>query len=76
MKNLLDDSRKDIAADFWTILRKYDEAAAERDKIIALKANLEAREKWLAEHANGEKRRSESRRQSVPALTARSPAAA
>lgn len=56
MKNLLNDSRKDIAADFWTILRKYDEAAAERDKIIALKANLEAREKWLAEHAAGEKK--------------------
>ncbi len=56
MKHLLDDSRKDIAADFWTILRKYDEAAAERDKIIALKANLEAREKWLAEHSAGEER--------------------
>jgi len=55
MKDLLDDSRKDIAADFWTILRQYGEASAERDKIIALKANLEAREKWLAEHAAGDK---------------------
>ena len=51
MKNLLDDSRKDISADFWTILRKYGEAVTERDKILALKANLEARERWLAEHA-------------------------
>ncbi|MES2657293.1 MAG: hypothetical protein V4689_01685 [Verrucomicrobiota bacterium] len=51
MKDLLDDARKDIAADFWTILRKYGEAANERDKILGLKANLEAREKWLAEHA-------------------------
>ncbi len=56
MKDLLDDSRKDIAADFWTILRQYGQAAAERDKIISLKMNLEAREKWLAEHATGEKK--------------------
>ncbi|MES2921968.1 MAG: hypothetical protein V4819_10490 [Verrucomicrobiota bacterium] len=56
MKNLLDDARKDIAADFWTILRQYGQAAAERDKLIALKANLEAREKWLAEHADGGKK--------------------
>jgi hypothetical protein len=56
MKHLLDDARKDIAADFWTILRQYGQAAAERDKIIALKGNLEAREKWLAEHADGEKK--------------------
>lgn len=56
MKDLLDDARKDIAADFWTILRQYGQAAAERDKIIALKANLEAREKWLTEHAGGEKK--------------------
>lgn len=50
MKHLLEDARKDITADFWTILRKYGEATKERDKILALKANLEAREKWLAEH--------------------------
>ncbi len=50
MKDLLEDSRKDIAADFWTVIRKYGEAARERDKILALKANLAAREKWLAEH--------------------------
>jgi hypothetical protein len=56
MKDLLDDARKDIAADFWSILRQYSQAAAERDKIIALKANLEAREKWLTEHAGGEKK--------------------
>lgn len=51
MKDLLDDARSDISADFWTILRKYGEAARERDKIISLKANLEAREKWLVENA-------------------------
>lgn len=50
MKDMLEDSRKDIAADFWTVLRKYGEAATERDKISALKVNLEARKKWLAEH--------------------------
>ncbi len=50
MKRLLEDARKDISSDFWTILRKYGEATQERDKIIALKVNLAAREKWLAEH--------------------------
>jgi hypothetical protein len=50
MKDLLEDSRKDIAADFWTVIRKYGEAAREREKILSLKANLVAREKWLAEH--------------------------
>ncbi len=50
MKHLLDDARKDITEDFWTVLRKYSEATKERDKILALKANLEAREKWLVEH--------------------------
>ncbi len=50
MKHLLEDARKDITEDFWTVLRKYSEFTKERDKIIALKANLEAREKWLAEH--------------------------
>jgi hypothetical protein len=51
VKDLLEDSKKDIVTDFWTILRKYGEAVKESDKIHALKANLEAREKWLAEHA-------------------------
>ncbi len=51
MKDLLNDSRKDISRDFWDILSKYGQAARERDKIIALKANLAAREKWLAENA-------------------------
>ena len=55
MKDLLDDARADISADFWTILRKYGEAVKERDKIIALKANLEAREKWLAENTPAKK---------------------
>jgi hypothetical protein len=50
MKDMLEDSRKDISRDFWDILGKYGEAARERDKIIALKVNLAAREKWLAEH--------------------------
>lgn len=50
MKDMLDDSRKDISRDFWDILGKYGEAARERDKTIVLKANLVAREKWLDEH--------------------------
>jgi hypothetical protein len=50
MKGLLDDARRDISRDFWDILTKYGQAARERDKIIALKANLAAREKWLEEH--------------------------
>ncbi len=55
MKDLLEDSRSDISRDFWDILAKYSQAARERDKIITLKANLAAREKWLAEHdAKGE----------------------
>lgn len=54
LKTRLEDSRDDISRDFWDILRKYAQAANERDKIIALKANLDAREKWLAEHDKGE----------------------
>jgi hypothetical protein len=50
MKDLLEDARKDIATDFWTVIRKYGQATDERDKITALKENLAAREKWLAEH--------------------------
>ncbi|MES2476554.1 MAG: hypothetical protein V4640_12295 [Verrucomicrobiota bacterium] len=50
MKDLLEDSRKDITRDFWDILNKYGQATRERDKIIALKQNLAAREKWLLEH--------------------------
>ena len=50
MADMLEDSRKDIAADFWTVLRKYGEAADERDKIIGLKENLAARQKWLSEN--------------------------
>lgn len=54
LKDRLEDARGDISRDFWDILRKYAQAANERDKIIALKANLDAREKWLAEHDKGE----------------------
>ena len=51
IKDMIEDSRKDIAEDFWTVIRKFGEAAAERDKIISLQENLAAREKWLAEDA-------------------------
>lgn len=50
LQDMFEDARRDISADFWTVLRKYGEATRERDKIIALKANLVAREKWLAEN--------------------------
>lgn len=53
IKDLLEDSRSDISRDFWDILRKYGQAANERDKILALKANLAAREKWLEENDKG-----------------------
>lgn len=53
MKELLEDSRRDISRDFYEILNKYGQATRERDKIIALKANLVAREKWLEEHDKG-----------------------
>ncbi len=55
MKDMLDDASRDISRDFWDILSKYIDAARERDKIIVLKENLAAREKWLTEHdTNGE----------------------
>ena len=56
LQNMLEDARKDISADFWTVLRQYGEAVRERDKILAMKENLEAREKWLAEHADLDKK--------------------
>jgi hypothetical protein len=56
IQNMLDDARKDISVDFWTVLRQYGEAVRERDKIIAMKENLAAREKWLVEHADLDKK--------------------
>ena len=53
IKDMLEDARRDISRDFWDILSKYVDAARERDKIISLKANLAAREKWLSEHDTG-----------------------
>lgn len=50
MKALIEEVRKDIAADFRTVLSRFDAATEERNKILALKENLAAREKWLAEH--------------------------
>lgn len=50
IKDMLDDARTDISRDFWNVIGKYSEAVKEREKIIALKANLKAREDWLAEH--------------------------
>jgi hypothetical protein len=43
-------ARGDIREDHWTVIKKYDEAVDERDTIIKMKANLEARKKWLAEN--------------------------
>lgn len=47
---MFDEARDDIKNDHWTVLKKFDEAVDERDTIIKMKANLEARKKWLAEH--------------------------
>lgn len=50
LKGMLNDARRDIAADFAKTLRLYRSAAGERDKIFAIERNLEAREKWLSEN--------------------------
>lgn len=50
MKALLNDATKDLSVDIWNVLKKYTQAAQERDHLIALKQNLAAREKWLSEH--------------------------
>jgi hypothetical protein len=44
---MLDDARRDLARDFWDIMRKYTELSGERVRIFGLKANLTAREEWL-----------------------------
>lgn len=50
LANLLDHARRDIASDFSKTLRLFNEAAEERDRLHALRENLEARERWLEEN--------------------------
>ena len=50
LKSLFNDARRDIAEDFAKTVRLYHSAAAEREKIHAVKENLAAREKWLLEN--------------------------
>jgi hypothetical protein len=50
LKDLFRSARRDISSDFSKTLRLYHDAAAEREKIHALKENLAAREKWLSEN--------------------------
>jgi predicted nucleic acid-binding Zn-ribbon protein len=50
LKQLFNDARRDISSEFSKTLRLYHAAAAEREKIHALKENLAAREKWLSEN--------------------------
>lgn len=50
LRELFQDARRDIAADFGETVRLYHTAAEERDKIAAVKENLAAREKWLQEN--------------------------
>lgn len=50
LRQLFQDARKDIAEDFAKTVRLYHSAAAEREKIHAVKENLAAREKWLQEN--------------------------
>lgn len=47
---LLDDTRADLARDFSEIMRKFGDLETERTRIFALKANLRAREEWLAKN--------------------------
>lgn len=50
LKDLFNNARRDISSDFAKTLRLYHDAAAEREKVHALKENLAAREKWLSEN--------------------------
>ncbi|MFC7339324.1 hypothetical protein ACFQY0_19180 [Haloferula chungangensis] len=51
LKEMFEDARGDIQDDHWAVLKKYDEAVDERESILKMQANLEAREKWLSENA-------------------------
>lgn len=46
-EQMLDDARADLSRDFAEIMRKYGDLDKERTRLVALKANLKAREEWL-----------------------------
>ena len=50
LKDLFNNARRDIAEDFAKTIRLYHSAAAERERIHAVKENLAEREKWLQEN--------------------------
>ncbi|MGB6223644.1 hypothetical protein [Haloferula sp.] len=47
---MFQNARGDVANDQWSIIQKFNEAVDERETILAMKQNLAAREKWLAEN--------------------------
>ena len=51
LEDALADASGDLRRDFETIFVKYAELNKERQKVFRLKENLEARKKWLEEHA-------------------------
>jgi hypothetical protein len=55
LARLLDDTGDDVRDDFYSIFTKYSELNQEREQVAKLQANLEARKKWMAEHASGDK---------------------
>ena len=55
LQKALADATTDLRRDFETIFVKYGELNRERNKVFKVKADLEARKKWLSDHAkNGE----------------------
>lgn len=50
MKGLFEDAVTHLSSDFNDTLRLYRQALAENEKLHALRLNLAAREKWLAEN--------------------------
>lgn len=50
MKLLFEDAAEQLGEDFNDAIRLYRRAAAERDKLHALRENLKAREEWLAKN--------------------------
>jgi len=50
LAKLIETSAEDLSADLWELMRKYDQAAAEREEILKLRENLAARVRWLEQH--------------------------
>ena len=50
VRRAIEDQAKDLRDDFFAIFEKYAEFGNERERIAGLRANLEARKKWLADY--------------------------